>query len=164
MAEKQGRKKVSCSCNEIVISSIGEPKTKKKTKPKKTIKTHVKSLLIRSWRKISFGIRNSFAEFCYNSSIHGIRHFCQQAWYEKLFFFILIGISIVACTLIVQLIRFEWLDKPVILSYDIKSMTVEEIPFPAITICPQARASHKRFDCKKDRLNFMANFIVDQDL
>lgn len=163
MAEIQEYKKSSSACSKIMISTIGEPTVEKKSESK-PISSRVKHFLVSVWRKICFAVSNAFAEFCTNGSIHGIRHFYNESWYEKIFFLISICVSIVACALIVQLIRFEWLDKPVILSYDIKSMTVKEIPFPAITICPQAKASHKRFDCVKDNQDFVSNLIADQDL
>lgn len=129
-----------------------------------TIKSRVKNFLLHIWNKVSFAITNTFAEFCVTGAIHGIRHFHNKNWYEKLIFLVLFCFSIVSCMLIVRLIRYEWLDKPVILSNGHNSMTIKEIPFPAITICPQAKASHERFDCKKDHENFVMNLIVNQDL
>lgn len=120
----------------------------------------IKNILKRIW----FAILNTFVEFCAYSSIHGIRHLHTRVWYEKVIFNIFIIASIVACILIVRLVRFESSDNPIIVSYGENSMTVMDIPFPAITICPQPKASHKKFDCGKNKGDFLGNRMSNQDL
>lgn len=63
-----------------------------------------------------------------------------------------------------HLVRYERLESPIIMSYDEKTMTINDIPFPAITICPQVKASHKKIDCAGKRGEFLGGMIKDQDL
>lgn len=151
--------------DKVFISSIGRSKSASEPRFRpKSIKIRVKNYVLRVWRKLCLAIYNTLSEFCIKSGIHGVRHFYDEKWYVKLIFLTSFCSSIIACILIVQLVRYEWLDKPVIVSHRHDSMTIREIPFPAITICPQAKASHKRFDCKKDYEKFWTNLIGDDIL
>uniref|UniRef100_A0A336KIF1 CSON011900 protein n=1 Tax=Culicoides sonorensis TaxID=179676 RepID=A0A336KIF1_CULSO len=154
------RKKSFCSDT----SKKSRNKEPKKVRFTRVLGAAIRKFIIKAYHKTCFSIKKVFAEFCIFSSIHGIRHFYHSVWYQKLFFAISFCISIAACALIVRLIRFEWLDKPVILSYAVQPIPVSEIPFPAITVCPQVRASHRRFNCARDMSKFVSSLIVDQDL
>lgn len=120
--------------------------------------------LARFLKRIWTAFVNTFKEFCAYSSIHGVRHLYNPVWYEKIIFNICIIGSIVACILIMRLVRYERLERPIILSYDEKSMTIKEIPFPAITVCPQVKASHRKFDCAGMQGLFVSRLIKDQNL
>lgn len=122
------------------------------------------SVLISCFKKLWTASKKTFSEFCVYSSIHGLTHFHNPVWYEKLVFNVFLIASIISCCLIMHLVRYERLESPIIMSYDEKTMTINDIPFPAITICPQVKASHEKFDCAGKGGEFLGSLIKDQDL
>ncbi|KAL9702252.1 hypothetical protein quinque_005770 [Culex quinquefasciatus] len=48
-------------------------------------------------------------------------------------------LSIYGCTRLIQNIYYRWDHKPVIVSFDEKPTSVLQIPFPAVTICPETK-------------------------
>lgn len=119
---------------------------------------------VRFLKKLWTALKDTFSEYSVYSSIHGVRHLSHPVWYEKLIFNVFIVASIIACILIMRLVRYDRLESPIILSYDAKSMTIMEIPFPAITVCPHVKASHRKFNCAGQQSSFLGNFMKDQDM
>lgn len=51
----------------------------------------------------------------------------------------MVGLSLYGCVALIGNIYFKWEHKPVILSFNEEPISVWEIPFPAITICPESK-------------------------
>lgn len=82
-------------------------------------------------------------EYGLNSTIHGIRYMCDRKrhWLERLFWIVAFALSVFGCgRLIVNLIN-KWEQSPVIVSLSERSTPVWQIPFPAVTICPESKAN-----------------------
>ncbi|CRL02114.1 CLUMA_CG015356, isoform A [Clunio marinus] len=92
-----------------------------------------------------------FKEFSADTSIHGekceISQFIlgikyltdkKRHWSEKLFWFVALTLSILACSYLIYDTFRKWKMAPVIVSFSEKFMNIWEIPFPAVTICPIA--------------------------
>ncbi|XP_055534779.1 pickpocket protein 28-like [Wyeomyia smithii] len=95
------------------------------------------------FKSIRSGAVSLFEDFCSNSSIHGVRYFtdrkvirCEKAWWILVF-----SLSLASCGLLIQQTYRKWEESPVIVSFVEKPTTVWQIPFPAVTICPEAKSA-----------------------
>ena len=111
-------------------------------------------------KKIKYGgplaaIWGMFADFTNNSTVHGVRYLGERRrhWSERTFWIIAFLISITGCSVLIYNIYNKWQLSPVIISVAEKSTPIWEIPFPAITICPQTKV-------KNDFLNFTKAFKI----
>lgn len=57
----------------------------------------------------------------------------------------LIICSIAACTYQIYTLYAKWQSNPVIVTFDTEATPIWKIPFPAVTICPQAKSNHSKF-------------------
>ncbi|CAO1362063.1 unnamed protein product [Diamesa serratosioi] len=58
----------------------------------------------------------------------------------------MILLTITTCSYQIYKIFAKWNKYPVIVTFDTKSTPIWEIPFPAVTICPQAKSNHTLFN------------------
>ncbi|XP_055629359.1 pickpocket protein 28-like [Toxorhynchites rutilus septentrionalis] len=99
-------------------------------------------------RRICRGLKSLFLEYCSNSSIHGVRYFgcrrrtpCEKIWWMVTFF-----LSLYGCGRLIHNVYVKWDQTPVIVSFNEKSTPVWQIPFPAITVCPETKTKFKYLD------------------
>lgn len=92
-----------------------------------------------------------FVDFARNSSVHGVRYLGEgrRHWSERIFWVIAILISLGGCSLMIFKIYEKWQTSPVIVSFAEKSTPVWQIPFPAVTICPETKSVKKSLDFSK---------------
>lgn len=92
-----------------------------------------------------------FADFCNNSTVHGVKYLGekQRHWSERAFWVMAFIISVTGCTIMIVKIYDKWQYTPVIVSFAEKSTPVWQIPFPAVTICPETKAMKKHVDMTK---------------
>ncbi|CAO1310274.1 unnamed protein product, partial [Diamesa serratosioi] len=81
------------------------------------------------------------SEYSQQSSIHGIQYLGtgRSHWTMKIFWILALSVSIGGCSYLIYQTYSKWKNSPVIVSFNEKSTPVYEIPFPAITICPQSK-------------------------
>ncbi|EDS26207.1 gonad-specific amiloride-sensitive sodium channel 1 [Culex quinquefasciatus] len=86
-------------------------------------------------------IGDLFREYCSHSSIHCINYIgsAQRSRWERLWWVAMLILSIYGCARLIQNIYYRWEHKPVIVSFDEKPTSVLQIPFPAVTICPETK-------------------------
>lgn len=89
-----------------------------------------------------------FNDFCENTSIHGVKYFggrnrpnLERGWWIISFF-----VSITLCSLLIHNLWIKWDESPVFVSFAEQSTPVWEIPFPAVTICPETKAQKALFN------------------
>ncbi|XP_013101819.2 pickpocket protein 28-like [Stomoxys calcitrans] len=83
-----------------------------------------------------------YSEFCSNTTIHGFQYFGQhRPWKEVIFWIAMFVASIFFCTYIIVQLYGKWCETPVIVSLSEKSTPIWNIPFPAVTICPETKRS-----------------------
>ena len=76
-----------------------------------------------------------FHKFCSSSTIHGTYYWMEsKSVAGKLFWMTMVVMGVLMAGFIIRSSFVGWQDNPVITSVMQKS--IEEIPFPAITICP----------------------------
>lgn len=92
-----------------------------------------------------------FADFSRNSSVHGVKYIGERRrhWSERMFWVIAFLISFLGCTMMIYKIYVKWQLSPVIVSFAEKSTPVWQIPFPAVTICPETKTSKSFIDFGK---------------
>ncbi|XP_058837402.1 pickpocket protein 28-like [Topomyia yanbarensis] len=104
-------------------------------------------------RRIYRGLKSLFLEYCSNSSVHGIKYFAckRRTIYEKIWWIVMFFISLYGCGRLIENVYNKWDQTPVIVSFSEKSTPVWQIPFPAVTICPETKV-------KSQYLNFTTSY------
>lgn len=89
-----------------------------------------------------------FSEFCENSSIHGVKYFGERnrPTFERCWWIIAFVISFSLCSVLIRNLWNKWDETPVFVSFAERSTPVWEVPFPAVTICPETKAQKALFD------------------
>ncbi|XP_073819625.1 pickpocket protein 28-like [Musca autumnalis] len=86
------------------------------------------------------GLKEIYYEYCTNTSVHCIQYLgTHRPWKEIIFWLTIFAISFYCCSETITKIYQKWNDTPVIVTFSEHSTPVSDIPFPAITICPEIR-------------------------
>ncbi|XP_061399072.1 pickpocket protein 28-like [Musca vetustissima] len=126
--------------NEISSGDLPEEERNQTTKDNDSQKSAVK-------RSPSLSLKEIYEEFCSNTSIHGFQYFGQRRPKKEIGFWIIVFvITIYFCTTIIVKIYTKWCETPVIVSFSEKSTPIWNIPFPAVTICPETKRALKEKD------------------
>ncbi|XP_058456439.1 pickpocket protein 28-like [Malaya genurostris] len=90
-------------------------------------------------------------EFCNNTSIHGVKYFVgsKRALIEKIWWIAVFLLSLYGCGRLIYTVYRKWEHEPVIVTFAQRPTPVFQIPFPAITICPDTRAKVEEFNFTK---------------
>lgn len=93
-----------------------------------------------------------FAEFSNNSTVHGVKYLGERRrhWAERIFWVVAFCISVCGCSIMIHKIYEKWQLSPVIVSFAEKSTPVWQIPFPAVTICPETKATMEYVNFTED--------------
>ena len=85
------------------------------------------------------GVVNTLRDFASNSSIHGIQYLGdhKHSMRGRVFWMISVCIALTCTSSQVFNIWYQWIDDPVETTLNTISLPVEEIEFPAVTLCPQ---------------------------
>lgn len=83
-----------------------------------------------------------FADYSLNSTVHGVRYMFEHRrhWSERLWWAFAFALSVYGCGRLIMNVYVKWDQSPVIVSFAEKTTPVWEIPFPAVTICPETKA------------------------
>ena len=112
-----------------------------------------------------------FSDYANNSSIHGVRYMGERRrpLVERVWWIIAFGISIYACSQAIYNVWNKWNQSPVIVSFAEKSTPVWQIPFPAVTMCPETKARSEVFNYTamyhilNNRLHFNKSYELNED-
>ncbi|XP_063697997.1 pickpocket protein 28-like [Culicoides brevitarsis] len=108
-------------------------------------------------------VKKNFEEYCDASSIHGFKYIGTRKRIER-FLWILICILLLAgCGTQIYEIVGKWRENPLVFLLDTKVSPIEEIEFPAVTICPQRMPNNKRFNFTEFLLKSRTNFVYSDD-
>ena len=111
----------------------------------------------------SGGACEIFSSFSNDTTIHGLKYIGEhhRHWVERLFWLIFFTASVVTCTIIIMKTYGKWQSSPVIVTFNEKLTPIWEIPFPAVTICPETKTNVKVFDIReieRKLVNTVSNF------
>lgn len=89
-----------------------------------------------------------FREYCENSTIHGVKYVGETNGHplDRVWWILSLLISIVLCSYLIRNLWIKWEETPVIVHLSERPTSVWEIPFPAVTICPETKARKEKFD------------------
>jgi Amiloride-sensitive sodium channel len=83
--------------------------------------------------------KNPIRVYCEESSIHGVPFLVSKGihWIEKVFWLIAIVVSICCCSFLIYEIGVKVQEDLTVIYSSEYSTNITEIPFPAITYCPE---------------------------
>lgn len=89
-----------------------------------------------------------FSQYCDSTSIHGIKYVGQRGRYllEKLLWFVYVTAIFTICAILIKKTYNKWQTSPVIVTFSTTEKPISDIPFPAVTICPQTRFNTDLFN------------------
>ena len=92
-------------------------------------------------RKNAMAVTNEYAS---ESTIHGLSYITNrdQPVGGRCFWAVVVILAILAATFQVVSLCEQWKNKPVVTNLESISLPIEEIEFPAVTICPQGNVKH----------------------
>ncbi|KAF2887320.1 hypothetical protein ILUMI_18853 [Ignelater luminosus] len=106
----------------------------------------------------SFGknLTEYFSEYSDNTSIHGVRYLGEKkrSIIERYFVFslhrliwlVILVISLYLCISSIVQTYIKWKTSPVIVSFAKSPTPVWQVPFPAVTICPETKVRQRVFN------------------
>ncbi|KAL9703316.1 hypothetical protein quinque_006834 [Culex quinquefasciatus] len=110
------------------------------------------------------GLKDLLLEYCSGSSIHGVQYMGSQnrSWCERFWWMVVFGMSVGSCAFLIHQTYDKWDQTPVIVSFAEKSTPVWQIPFPAVTICPQTKVDIILFNFTKEFEEFKQLSLEDR--
>jgi acid-sensing ion channel, other len=92
--------------------------------------------------------RSMCSEYFDNSNIHGLRYLTDKdrSWVERLWWLVMVMSALYGCIRLISNVYDKWQANPVIISISETAIPISEIPFPAITICPQTKSKKSIFN------------------
>jgi acid-sensing ion channel, other len=101
---------------------------------------------VKSTRQLCMEVsRDLVYDYSSNSTIHGINYMGERdrSWFERIWWMIVFIISVICCAILIGDTYTKWQKNPVIVSFAEKSTPIWQIPFPAVTICPETKSKAK---------------------
>ncbi|KAL9702253.1 hypothetical protein quinque_005771 [Culex quinquefasciatus] len=114
--------------------------------------------------KVRSALKSLFKEFLSHSTIHGMNYIgMAKSALEHLWWMTVFVLSVAGCGLLIQQVYHKWDENPVIVSFDEQPTPVWKIPFPAVTICPEAQIKTDLFNFTEClHTEFHSSSILDQ--
>ncbi|KAK5640255.1 hypothetical protein RI129_011066 [Pyrocoelia pectoralis] len=85
------------------------------------------------------------SDCCTNSSMHGFKFLGERnrSVVERFLWLLILAICVFFCIINILEAYYKWQLSPVVVSFATTETPVWEIPFPAVTICPEVKAEKK---------------------
>ncbi|XP_076678005.1 pickpocket protein 28 [Andrena cerasifolii] len=82
-------------------------------------------------------IRNTLKQYCTNSSLHGLRYVGDSnlTILERVFWIISFTLAVLTAAYYIWFLYQKWVSTPIIISLSPESVSLDEFPFPSVTIC-----------------------------
>ncbi|KAJ8727775.1 hypothetical protein PYW07_001894 [Mythimna separata] len=103
-------------------------------------------------------VKELMYDYANNTTLHGLPYVTRTGLtlIEKIFWFVTFVASVSMCLFLISKVWYKWKTSPVIVTVSEQLVSVNEMPFPSITICPQSK-------CKQSKYNFTnEKLIVDE--
>ncbi|KAJ9598439.1 hypothetical protein L9F63_010883 [Diploptera punctata] len=99
-------------------------------------------------QRVLKALKKNSMEFCNHTSLHGLQYLGEpnRPPVERFFWLIIFITSLIIVTLVTYNVWKKWHYSPVFVSFGDAMKPVWEIPFPAITICPQIKVKQTKFN------------------
>lgn len=88
-----------------------------------------------------------FSDYSDYSTIHGVRYMGEKKrhWSERLWWLVVVIISVCFCSYLVNQTWLKWQNTPVIVTFSEESTPCFSIPFPTVTICTDIKIQKTKF-------------------
>ncbi|XP_068082934.1 pickpocket protein 28-like [Anabrus simplex] len=98
--------------------------------------------------KAGANIKAHLSEYCRHTSIHGLRYLGEERrpLLERALWLAAFILSLLACLYLIRNAWIKWHQTPVIVSLDETLRPLWQLPFPAVTICPETKARANVFN------------------
>jgi acid-sensing ion channel, other len=105
-------------------------------------------------------LRGFLSDYMENTSIHGLKYIGEtnRSWFERIWWCLVLLVSALLCGAAIWQQMIKWEQNPVIVTFAERPTPIWQIPFPAVTICPNAKAAKTVIDLKK----VYRYFVVDK--
>ncbi|XP_068913456.1 pickpocket protein 28-like [Tenebrio molitor] len=98
------------------------------------------------------------------TGIHGLRYLTEKrSKTEKIFWVIILLLSLVGCIYMIYEVLYKYNNSPVVVSFATEDTPLHEIPFPAITLCPEFKYSRQKFNFSEVYYKIQENETVDDE-
>nr|CAH7740054.1 unnamed protein product [Callosobruchus chinensis] len=88
-----------------------------------------------------------FREYCDYTGIHGFKYIGEnRTLTERIWWTVWLLLSVIFCGMMVFQIFDKYINYPVLITFSMKETRLQQIPFPAVTICPRAKFSLSHFN------------------
>ncbi|XP_028171112.1 pickpocket protein 28-like [Ostrinia furnacalis] len=93
-------------------------------------------------------LKELFLDFAKNTTLHGLRYTTEKGLQviEKVFWLITFHASVCISFYFIYEAWWKWSTSPVIVSFNQKFISVDEIPFPSVTVCPEMKFKQSVFN------------------
>ncbi|KAL1488870.1 hypothetical protein ABEB36_014665 [Hypothenemus hampei] len=92
-------------------------------------------------------LRFYFRQYCNCSTIHGFRYFGEKrTYFERIWWFVVLSFVAYICGDYSLEVYEKWKSRPVIVSFDAEETKIQDIPFPAVTICPETKSQKSLYN------------------
>ncbi|XP_063915458.1 pickpocket protein 28-like [Zophobas morio] len=110
-------------------------------------------------------LKDYFTEYSENSGIHGIKYLGEQnrTISEKIWWFTALLAALYLCVTLIIRTYQKWESSPVIVSFATKETPIWQIPFPAVTICPETKSLPTAFNYTDMLYKKLQNRPVTED-
>ncbi|XP_076161404.1 pickpocket protein 28 isoform X2 [Ptiloglossa arizonensis] len=119
-------------------------------------------------------IKNVLKQYCTNSTLHGLRYVGDSnlTIIERVFWIISFTLAVLTASYYIWFLYRKWVSTPIIISLSPESVSLDEFPFPSVTICnmnnvknSEAARINAGNDARQkllleDRCNFETNFTA----
>ncbi|XP_068913463.1 pickpocket protein 28-like [Tenebrio molitor] len=92
-----------------------------------------------------------FREYCNHTSFHGFQYLGEKGRtiFERIWWFIVFSICLGVCITSIYFVYQKWEQSPVIVNFANRGTPIYEIPFPAVTVCPESKSATDKFNFTK---------------
>ncbi|XP_073948785.1 pickpocket protein 28-like [Choristoneura fumiferana] len=108
---------------------------KKQNLPRSRSEERPRRSILPDWN--TAGVRKDLREYLLTSTLHGLRYVGEKklTWFERFFWLGAFSCSIVCAGFFILNVYAKWRMSPMIVSINSENMPLQNLPFPAITIC-----------------------------
>ncbi|XP_063370282.1 pickpocket protein 28-like [Cydia amplana] len=110
-------------------------------------------------------LREVLMEFTSTSTLHGMHYLTERGLtrLEKIFWAILTVTSVFLCLWACSRAWYKWQHNSMIITVNEQLMSATEVPFPAVTVCPQTKVNQDRYNYTKLMIA-VTNFTKNSNL
>lgn len=111
-----------------------------------SVAMQIKFLRSATWKRVRTSFQRNVKDYLLNSSMHGLKYIGDGSlsFSERIFFLISFAIVSFLSAYFISNLWQKWTENPIIIGMNSASTPLNEIPFPAVTICNMNQARRER--------------------